>query len=104
MRLATLWGCSVAEVDERLPASELSLWRAWQYIEPFGWSALDVSRARLSQMMVATAGAKNVPALADCITPDPDWRAFSPELHEEMEADRLVRNMKSVMRGGPDAK
>jgi hypothetical protein len=87
-----------------LPANELPLWRAWQYIEPFGWSAQNHASAKVTRMIYSASGASgDIPPLSDFMSKDPDWRAFDPDLHEEMEADRLMRNLKSVMRGAPDA-
>lgn len=99
LRIATQWGCSIAEVESRMPASELPLWTAWQYIEPFGWTAQDLVRAKLAQMQYATSCSGETPSLADFITKPPDWRAFDPELHEQMEADRMMRNLQAVMGG-----
>jgi hypothetical protein len=36
-RLAALLGCTVAELDERISASELSEWREFYDKEPWGW-------------------------------------------------------------------
>jgi hypothetical protein len=86
-----------------MPASEVPLWRAWMHIEPFGWQATDYQFARLSRRLCqAIRPVENPPGLEDYLTPEQDWRAFDPEKREEMEADRLVRNLKSVMRGEPD--
>ena len=84
-----------------MPASEIALWQAWQHIEPFGYSAQDMIGAKIMQMIYATSCSGEAPPLSDFMAKPPDWRAFDPELHEEMEADRLMRNMHAVMRGGP---
>tara|TARA_R110000868_G_scaffold111743_2_gene301434 strand:+ start:2005 stop:2328 length:324 start_codon:yes stop_codon:yes gene_type:complete len=104
MRLATLWGCPLAHVDAILPASELGLWHAWQYIEPFGFAAQDLQTAKLSRMILAAGGATDLPPLSEFITPDPDYREFDDALRSELEDERMIRNLKSVMRGGPDGK
>lgn len=80
----------------------MSLWTAWEYIEPSGWKALDLQFATLARRMwLMHRGSKDAPEVSAFLTPRPDWRSFDPELREEMEADQLVRNLKSVMRGEP---
>lgn len=101
LRLATQWGCSVAEVGQRLPASELPLWHAWQYIEPFGWQAMDYQFARLARRIQGVWLGEKTPDLSELLTPERDWREFDLELQQELETERLIRNMKAVMRGGP---
>ena len=80
----------------------MPLWNAWEYIEPSGWKALDLQFAKLARRMwIIHRGSENAPNTSDFLTPRRDWREFDPDLREEMEADRLVRNLKAVMRGEP---
>lgn len=41
LRIATLFGCSLSELGERLPASEFYLWWAYYQLEPWGFHASD---------------------------------------------------------------
>lgn len=87
-----------------MPASELPLWRAWQYIEPWGYTLLNQQVARLAQIVMGLSGRfKDVPPLNELMLQDPDWRSFDPDLQEEIESDRLMRNLKAVMPGEPNA-
>jgi len=95
LRLATQWGCSINEVERRLPASELPLWHAWQYIEPMGWQALDFQFARLARRL---SHGENLPELSAFLTPERDWREFDPDLWAELEADRECKKMESILR------
>lgn len=90
------------EVGRRLPANEVSLWHAWQYIEPFGFQAMDYQFARLARRLMGVWCGESVPDLKDLLTPERDWREFDPALQKELETEQLIRNMKSVMRGGPE--
>ena len=99
LRLATLFGCPLAELDARLPASELPLWDALQHIEPWGWQAADIQGAKLARRLWSVhRGSDGLPPFSEFLTPLPDWRMFDAELKEQVESDRLVRNLKSVMR------
>jgi len=98
LRLATQWGCSITEVGQRLPANELSLWHAWQYIEPMGWQAMDYQFARLARRLMSVWIGDKVPDLADLLTPEHDWREFDPDLWQELEADRECAKMESILR------
>ena len=104
MRLATLWRCPLAQVDAILPASEVGLWHAWQYIEPFGFAAQDLQTAKLSRMILTAGGSSELPPLSEFLTPDPDYREFDENLRGEMVDERMIRNLKSVMRGETDGK
>lgn len=46
-RLALAWGCSVEELEERLPQSELPYWYAFYRLEPFGGDVLDTQFAQI---------------------------------------------------------
>lgn len=46
-RLALAWGCSVAELEERLPQWELPYWYAFYLLEPFGGDVLDTQFAQI---------------------------------------------------------
>jgi len=91
----------VEEIGRRVPANEWPLWEAWQYIEPFGWQATDIQMAKLAGRIMRVWLGDKAPNPSDLLTPERDWREFDPQLQEELETERLIRNMKSVMRGGP---
>lgn len=81
----------------------MPLWTAWQYIEPWGWQALDLVGAKIARMIYATSCTGDTPPLSEFKSQPPDWRAFDPELKEEMDADRFMRNLQGVMGGTIDA-
>ena len=88
------------EVEQRLPANEVPLWTAWQHIEPWGWPAHNLQTARAARMNMAIhRGSENLPPLSDFMAPDIDWREFDRELKQELETERLIRNMKAIMPG-----
>jgi hypothetical protein len=47
-RLASLWGCTVREAQERCPPEEFSEWLAFYSLEPWGCEAEDVRHAILT--------------------------------------------------------
>lgn len=50
-RLADRWGCSVEELEGRLPQHELLDWFAFYRLAPFGGDVLDTQFAQLCQIM-----------------------------------------------------
>ena len=89
----------MAELDHRLPASEVELWKAWQHIEPWGWRGADLQSAKImrSNWMVQR-GSEGMPEFSKFLTPARDFREFTDDGREEMEMERSINLMRSILR------
>jgi hypothetical protein len=50
-RLADRWGCSVEELEDRLPQKELVYWFAFFQMAPFGGDVLDAQFAQVCSIL-----------------------------------------------------
>jgi hypothetical protein len=59
---------------------------------------MDYQFARLARRLMGLKLGENTPDFADLLTPERDWREFDPQLWEELELERDIRKMESILK------
>lgn len=88
MMLAAHLGMTVEELRDRMTSAELTEWRAWYELEPWGEEREDIRTAALMEIIGATFGGKLSRR-----------KAFnSLRMHGEQMPEQTEEEMKAVLR------